>query len=146
MFWVHLSVQPMWIVFFSQMSVGSDSDLNKNEKDPYQQSMQENEIDICGKILKDVVKILHEFPDVQEFNFPADSSHFDFDPNPINQSIFPADTSVQPYLNPKPINQSILLGGISVQPDLNFNPINKSGGMITDIVHAQRQSYVYAQR
>ena len=45
------------------------------------------------------------FPDVPEFNFPADISHFDFDPSPINQSIFLADTSVQPDLNPSPINQ-----------------------------------------
>ena len=87
------------------MSVGSDSDLNENEKDPYQQSVQENEIDICEEILKDVDNIINEFPDVPEFNFPADTSHFDFDPNPINQSIFPADTSVQPDLNPNPINQ-----------------------------------------
>ena len=46
MFWDRLSIQPTWIVFFFQMSVGSDSDLNENEKDPYQQSVQENEIDI----------------------------------------------------------------------------------------------------
>ena len=38
-------------------------------------------------------------------NFPADTSYFDFDPNPINQSIFPVDTSVQPDLNPNSINQ-----------------------------------------
>ena len=37
-------------------------------------------------------------------NFPADTSYFDFDPNPINQSIFPVDTSVQPDLSPN-INQ-----------------------------------------
>ena len=53
MFWDRLSIQPAWIVFFFQMSVGSDSDLNENEKDPYQQSLQENEIDICEEILKD---------------------------------------------------------------------------------------------
>ena len=46
------------------------------------------------KILKNVDNILNEFPYVPEFNFPADTSHFDFYPNPINQSIFPADTSV----------------------------------------------------
>ena len=95
MFWNRLSIQPTWVVFFFQMSVGSDSDLNENEKDPYQQSVQENEIDICEEILKDVDNIINEFPDVPEFNFPADTSHFDFDPNSINQSIFPADTSVQ---------------------------------------------------
>ena len=33
------------------------------------------------------------------------SSIFDFDPNPINQYIFPSETSVQPDLNPNPINQ-----------------------------------------
>ena len=86
------------------MSVGSDSDLNENEKDLYQQCMQENEIDICEETLKDVDNILNEFPDVPEFNFPADTSHFDFDLNPINQSIFPVDISVQPDLNPNPIN------------------------------------------
>ena len=107
------------------MSVGSDLDLNENDKNPYQQSVQENEINICKKILKDVDNILHEFLDVPEFNFPADTSHFDFDPNPINQSIFPVDISVQPDLNPNRINQSIFLGGISVQPDLNPNPINQ---------------------
>ena len=105
MFWDRLSIQPAWIVFFFQMSVGSDSHLNENEKDPYQQSVQENEIDICEEILNDVDNILNEFPDVPEFNFPADTSHFDFDPNPINQSIFPAGISVQPDLNPNPINQ-----------------------------------------
>ena len=31
----------------NQMSAGSDSDLNENDKDPYKQSVQENEIDIC---------------------------------------------------------------------------------------------------
>ena len=125
MFWDRLSIQPTWIVFFFQMSVGSDSDLNENEKDLCQQSVQENEIDICEEILKDVDNIINEFPDVPEFNFPADTSHFDFDPNPINQSIFPADTSVQPDLNANPINQSIFLAGISVQPDLNPDPINQ---------------------
>ena len=105
MFWDGLSIQSTWIVFFFQMSVGSDSDLNENEKDLYQQCMQENEIDICVETLKDVDNILNEFPDVPEFNFPADTSHFDFDLNPINQSIFPVDISVQPDLNPNPINQ-----------------------------------------
>ena len=75
------------------------------KKDPYKQSVQENEIDICEEILTDVDNILNEFPDVPEINFPADTSHFDFDPNPINRSIFPVDTSVQPDLNPNPINQ-----------------------------------------
>ena len=87
--------------------------------------MQENEIDIYEEILKDFDNIINEFPDVPEFNFPADTPHFDFDPNPINQSVFPADTSVQPDLNPNPINQSIFLAGISVQPDLNPDPINQ---------------------
>ena len=105
MFWDRLSIQPTWIVFFFQMSVGSDSDLNENEKDPYQQSVQENEIDICEEILKDVDNIINEFPDVPEFNFPADTSHFDFDSNPINQSIFLAGISVQSDLNPNLINQ-----------------------------------------
>ena len=95
MFWDCLSIQPTWIVFFFQVSVGSDPDLNENYKDPYQQSLQENEIDICEEILKDVDNIL------------------------------PADTSVQPDLNHNPINQSIFLAGISVQPDLNPNPINQ---------------------
>ena len=54
--------------------------------------MQENEIAICKEILQDVDNILNEFPDVPEFNFPADTSHLDFDPNRINQSIFPVDT------------------------------------------------------
>ena len=103
MFWDRLSIQPTWIVFFFQMSVGSDSDLNENEKDPYQQSVQENEIDICKEFLKDVDNIINEFPDVPEFNFPADTSHFDFDLNPIKQSIFPADTPVQPDFNHNPI-------------------------------------------
>ena len=64
--------------------------------------MQENEIDICEEILKDVVNILTEFPDVPEINF--DTSHFDFDPNTIIHSIFPANTSVQPDLNPNPVS------------------------------------------
>ena len=109
MFWDRLSIQPTWIVFFFQMSIGSSSDLKENDKDSYQQYVQENEIDICEKILKDVDDILNGFRDVSEFSFPADKSHFDFDPNPINQSIFPADTSTQPDRNPTPINQSIFL-------------------------------------
>ena len=100
MFWDRLSIQLTWIVFFFQMSVGSNSDLNENGKDPYRQSVQENE-----EILKDVDNILNEFPNVPEFSFPADTSHFDFDPNPIIQSIFPAGISVQPDLSPNPINQ-----------------------------------------
>ena len=87
--------------------------------------MQENEIDICEKILKDVDNVINEFLDVPEFNFLANTSHFDFDPNSINQSIFPADISVQPDLNPNPISKSIFPAGISVQPDLNPNPINQ---------------------
>ena len=59
MFWDRLSIQPTGIVFF-QMSVGSDSDLNENENDPYQQSVQENEMEICGKVLKDVDNIFNE--------------------------------------------------------------------------------------
>ena len=51
------------------MSVGSDSDLSENEKDLYQQSVLENEIDTCEEILKDVDNILNEFPNVPEFNF-----------------------------------------------------------------------------
>ena len=46
-------------------------------------------------------------------NFPADKSHFDFYPSPINQSIFPGQTSVQPELNPNPINQPIFLADVS---------------------------------
>ena len=111
--------------FLFLISVGSDTDLNESEKDLYQQSVQENEIDICEEILKDVDNIINEFPDVTEFNFPADTPHFDFDSNPIDQSIFPADTSVQPDLNPNPINQSIFLAGISIQPGLNPNLINQ---------------------
>ena len=105
MFWDRLSIQPTWIVFFFQMSVGRNSDLNENEKDPCKQSVQKNENDICEEILKDVENIPNEFPVVPELNFPADRSHFDFDPNPIKQSIFPVETSVQPDLNPNPINQ-----------------------------------------
>ena len=93
------------ILFFSQMSIGSDSDLSENDKDPYKQSVKENEIDICEEILKDVDNILNEFPDASEFNFPADTSRFDFDPNSINQSIFPAQTSVEQDLNANPISQ-----------------------------------------
>ena len=37
--------------FLFLISVGSDSDLNENEKDPYQESVLENEIDICEEIL-----------------------------------------------------------------------------------------------
>ena len=59
MFWDRLSIQPTWIVFFFQVSVGSDSDLN--EKDPYQQFVQENEIDICEEILKDADIYLMNF-------------------------------------------------------------------------------------
>ena len=92
MFWNRLFIQPTWVVFFFQMSVGSDSDLNENEKDLCQQSVQENEIDICEEILKDVDNIINEFPDAPEFNFPADTSvQPDFNPNPINQG--PADVS-----------------------------------------------------
>ena len=60
--------------FLFQMSVGSDSDLNENEKNPYQQSVQENEIDICEEILTHL----------------ADTSvQPDLNPNSINQG--PAD-------------------------------------------------------
>ena len=84
--------------------------------------MQENEIDICEEILKDVDNIINEFPYVPEFNFPADTSHFNFDPNPINQSIFLACISVQPDLNPNPINQ----GSADVSNDNSVgNPSNK---------------------
>ena len=41
------------------MAIGSDSDLNENDKDRYQQFVQENEIEICEEILKDVDNILH---------------------------------------------------------------------------------------
>ena len=54
---------------FSDVSVGSDSDLNENEKDPYQQSVQGNEIDICEKILKDNANILMNFLMYQSLNF-----------------------------------------------------------------------------
>ena len=78
--------------FLFQMSVGSDSNLNENEKNLYQQSVQENEIDICQEILKDVDNIIDEFPDAPEFSFPADTSvQPDLNPNPINQG--PADVS-----------------------------------------------------
>ena len=141
MFWDRLSIQPTWIVFFFQMSVGSDSDLNENDKDPYQQSVQENEIYICEETLKGVDNILNEYLildeylmnlDVPEFNFPVDTSHFDVDPNPINQSIFSADTSVPPDLNPNPINQSIFLAGISAQPDLNPNLVNQGSAHVSN--------------
>ena len=59
MFWDRLSIQTKWVVFFYQMSVGIDSDLNENEKDPYQQSVQENEMGICKEILKDVDNIIN---------------------------------------------------------------------------------------
>ena len=108
------------------MSVESDSDLNENDKDLYQQSVQENEIDICEEILKDVDNILNEYPDVPELNFQSDTLHFYFYPNPINQSIFPVDTSVQLDLNPNPINKSIFPADTSVQPDFNPNSINQS--------------------
>ena len=61
MFWDRLSIQSTWIVFFFQMSVESDSDLNENEKDPYQQTGHENDIDVCEEILKDVDNILINF-------------------------------------------------------------------------------------
>ena len=67
MFWDCLSMQPTQIFFFFQMSVGSDSDMSENEKDLYQQSVLENEIDTCEEILKDVDNILNEFPNVPEF-------------------------------------------------------------------------------
>ena len=111
---------------FSDVCWKCDSDLNENDKDLYQQSVQENEIDICEEILKDVDNILNEFPDVPDLNFPADTSHFYFYPNPINKSIFLADTSVQLNLNPNPIKKSIFSADTSVQPDFNLNPINKS--------------------
>ena len=41
------------------MAIGSDSDLNENDEDRYQQFVQENEIEICEEILKDVDNILH---------------------------------------------------------------------------------------
>ena len=64
MFWDRLSIQSTWIVSFFQMSVGSDSDFNKNEKDPHQQSVQENEIEIFEEILENVHNILNKFPDM----------------------------------------------------------------------------------
>ena len=141
MFWDRLSIQPTWIVFFFQMSVGSDSDLNENDKDPYQQSVQENEIYICEETLKGVDNILNEYLildeylmnlDLPEFNFPVDTSHFDIDPNPINQSVFSADASVPPDLNSNPINQSIFLAGISAQPDLDPNLINQGPAHVSN--------------
>ena len=51
---------------FFQIFVGSDSDLNEKNKDLYQKSVQENEIDICEEILKDVDNIIHEFLDVPD--------------------------------------------------------------------------------
>ena len=77
--------------------------MNQNDKDPYQQFVQENECDTCKEILKDLHNILNDFPDVRKSNFPADTLHFDS--NPINQFIFPVCTSVQPDLNANPINQ-----------------------------------------
>ena len=74
MFWDHLSIQRTWLAFFFQIFLGSNSDLNENGKDLYQQSVQENEINICEEILRDVDNIPNEFPDVLEFNFPADTS------------------------------------------------------------------------
>ena len=114
------------------MSVGSDSDLNENDKDPYQQSVQENDIDLCEEILKDVDNILNEFPDVPEFNFPVDTSHFNFDPNPINQSIFPANTSVPPDLNPDPINQGPADTSISnsISTPSNNLPLSESTNVL----------------
>ena len=61
MFWDRLSIQSTWIVSFFQMSVGSDSDFNKNEKDPHQQSVQENEIEIFEEILENVHNYLINF-------------------------------------------------------------------------------------
>ena len=104
MFWNRLTIQCSWLAFFFQISVGSDSDLNENGKDLYQQSMLENGSDICEEILKDVDNTLNECPGVPEFNFSVDTSHFNFNLNPINQSIFPADKSVQLGFNPNHIN------------------------------------------
>ena len=59
MFWDRLSIQPTWIVLLFRMAIGSDSDLNENDKDRYQQFVQENEIEINEEILKDVDNILH---------------------------------------------------------------------------------------
>ena len=132
MFWDRLSIQPTWIVFFFQMSVGSNSDLNENDKDLFQQLVQENEIDIYEEILKDVDNILNEFPDVPEFNFPVDTSHFNFDPNPINQSIFPADTSVPPDLNPDSIKQgpADISTGNSISTPSNNLPLSESTNVL----------------
>ena len=88
MFWNRLTIQCSWLAFFFQISVGSDSDLNENGKDLYQQSVQESESNICEEILKDVDNILNEFPDVSKFNFQADTSHFDFNCNPITSLFF----------------------------------------------------------
>ena len=42
------------------MSVGSDSEMNENDKDPYQQSCRKiDEIGICEEMLKDVDNILN---------------------------------------------------------------------------------------
>ena len=62
--------------------------MNENGKDLYQQSVQESESNICEEILKDVDNILNEFPDVSECNFQADTSHFDFNCNPITSLFF----------------------------------------------------------
>ena len=60
MFWDRLSTKPTWIVFIFQMSVGSDSEMNENDKDPYQQSCRKiDEIGICEEMLKDVDNILN---------------------------------------------------------------------------------------
>ena len=59
MFWDRLSIQPTWTVLLFRMAIGSDSDLNENDKDRYQQFVQENEIEINEEILKDVDNILH---------------------------------------------------------------------------------------
>ena len=85
-----------WDFFlFFQIFVGSDSDLNENNKDPYQKSVQENETDICEETPKDVDNITHEFLDVPDYwflDFSAGTLYFDFDSNSINQSIFLTDT------------------------------------------------------
>ena len=130
------------------MSVGGDSDLNENEKDLYQQSAQENEIDICEEILKDVDNIINEFPDVPEFNFPADTWHFNFDPNSINQSIFPADISVQSDLNPNPINQgpADVSNGNSIGTPCNHLPLRESTNVLENSLkkkHARTQVKKY---
>ena len=51
-------INTIYVDFF-RIAIGSDSDLNENDKDPYQQFVQENEIEICEEILKDVDNILH---------------------------------------------------------------------------------------